>query len=430
MLQVMNESRKIYGSFIGYIIGVQSDKSHPFRDIYNLKWVDCELDSDDLAFNDTLADQSFKVSALDNVKVKLGGEFYRATLGEVEIIGKAELIKQGESRIHKVAGHLNGKIINFPPKQQSNSPSYSNLSRLPLDRLLGGVKIFGLAFYPLLLLLLALIDRSQLWTYLIPYAVGMVMLFCQTSLLGFLSSASFGVRIIMALGFVLDKLKPILFLVQVAALAGILWHFISSIPFSNHWPYLLAGAIPVSLWFIASNFLRRRFLIVAIFWTVIYFLLFWITLHPQMRTLVGEPAEITESETPKEKLSQPVPQKAKCVMKKFNVLKSALFDFDKASLKPQGEQIIKRLAQKVKTLKRNNPNVKLELHGHTDKHGTKKRNLKLSLDRANSVKEALKMYGVNPNDVTTRGIGSTKPISDQDEENRRVDIYVSCEEKD
>jgi OmpA-OmpF porin, OOP family len=73
------------------------------------------------------------------------------------------------------------------------------------------------------------------------------------------------------------------------------------------------------------------------------------------------------------------------------------------------------------------PGAMLELVGYTDSSGSEKKNLKLSLARAESIKKYLVKKGVAANRITTRGEGSANPVGDNDTEdgrakNRRVEI--------
>ncbi len=58
-----------------------------------------------------------------------------------------------------------------------------------------------------------------------------------------------------------------------------------------------------------------------------------------------------------------------------------------------------------------NQNFVLELEGHTDSSGSAATNRRVSLERANSIRNTLIMnHGVNPNQVKAFGVGSSKPI--------------------
>ncbi len=59
-----------------------------------------------------------------------------------------------------------------------------------------------------------------------------------------------------------------------------------------------------------------------------------------------------------------------------------------------------------------NPNIKIEIHGHTDNVGNPKKNLELSQRRAKVVRDYLIFSGIKPSRiVAVRGFGQTKPIA-------------------
>lgn len=77
----------------------------------------------------------------------------------------------------------------------------------------------------------------------------------------------------------------------------------------------------------------------------------------------------------------------------------------------------------------NNPEVSLEIRGHTDNTGTEKYNITLSQNRANTVMESLINKGINPNRLTAKGYGASKPIAtneteDGRRENRRTEFFI------
>ena len=72
-----------------------------------------------------------------------------------------------------------------------------------------------------------------------------------------------------------------------------------------------------------------------------------------------------------------------------------------------------------------NPDIKLEVQGHTDNKGTAEYNLGLSNKRSESVKQYLVSHGIAPGRLTSRGYGLERPIVPNDTEanralNRRV----------
>jgi len=78
-----------------------------------------------------------------------------------------------------------------------------------------------------------------------------------------------------------------------------------------------------------------------------------------------------------------------------------------------------------------NPSTKIEVSGHTDSTGDKKKNQDLSERRAAAVKRALvEKYGADGARIATKGWGDQQPIQDNATEgeralNRRVEIVLS-----
>ncbi len=107
------------------------------------------------------------------------------------------------------------------------------------------------------------------------------------------------------------------------------------------------------------------------------------------------------------------------------LLNNVFFDFDKSSLKPES---FVELNQLVKLLKEN-PKLKVEIAGHTDNTGNYDYNLKLSQNRAESVKEYLVQQGIVKERIIAKGYGQTQPIADNSTEigksqNRRTEFKI------
>jgi outer membrane protein OmpA-like peptidoglycan-associated protein len=82
------------------------------------------------------------------------------------------------------------------------------------------------------------------------------------------------------------------------------------------------------------------------------------------------------------------------------------FDFDKATLKPEAQTILKRNIQLLKE----NPKAQIRIAGYTSASGTAAYNQKLSERRANAVKEYLVREGLIPSDrLSMIGYGKTSP---------------------
>ena len=93
---------------------------------------------------------------------------------------------------------------------------------------------------------------------------------------------------------------------------------------------------------------------------------------------------------------------------KITLASKALFDFDKAVLRPDGKAAIdSEIISKL-------PGVqKLELvlvTGHTDRIGTQQYNQKLSERRADAVRDYLVSKGVAKDKIETLGMGKTQPL--------------------
>jgi outer membrane protein OmpA-like peptidoglycan-associated protein len=101
-----------------------------------------------------------------------------------------------------------------------------------------------------------------------------------------------------------------------------------------------------------------------------------------------------------------------------------LFDTGSDRLKPESATVIQSIARGLET----NPNLKLQIEGHTDSVGTAAQNLDLSKRRAEAVKAVLvSQFKVDPARLTTAGLGQTKPIDTNDTpqgraQNRRVEF--------
>jgi OmpA-OmpF porin, OOP family len=95
-------------------------------------------------------------------------------------------------------------------------------------------------------------------------------------------------------------------------------------------------------------------------------------------------------------------------LQKITLASKALFDFDKAVLKPEGMAAIDRdVISKLSGVTR------LELvlvTGHTDPIGTQAYNQKLSERRANAVRDYLVSKGVAKDKIETLGMGKTQPV--------------------
>lgn len=105
------------------------------------------------------------------------------------------------------------------------------------------------------------------------------------------------------------------------------------------------------------------------------------------------------------------------------VVMGVKFEYKRWNVQPQFNS---NLDNVVKILERN-PGLKIRIEGHTDDIGSMEYNLRLSGNRAKSIKDHLVEMGINQSRITTAGLGYTQPIASNDTEegralNRRAEI--------
>lgn len=105
-------------------------------------------------------------------------------------------------------------------------------------------------------------------------------------------------------------------------------------------------------------------------------------------------------------------------------IKNLEFDFGKASIRSTSLPSLKRVADLLIT-----KNFSLKLAGHTDNVGSDAANLRLSKDRAESVKSYLVSQGANPSRIEATGYGENQPIESNTtdagrQKNRRVEFTL------
>ena len=105
------------------------------------------------------------------------------------------------------------------------------------------------------------------------------------------------------------------------------------------------------------------------------------------------------------------------------VTNNILFDTGKATIKPESQAEIARIAEYMKA----NPTARFEVQGHTDSQGSDKINDPLSQQRAEAVVKALEALGVDGFNLRAVGKGSHEPVADNSTEagraqNRRVEF--------
>jgi outer membrane protein OmpA-like peptidoglycan-associated protein len=111
---------------------------------------------------------------------------------------------------------------------------------------------------------------------------------------------------------------------------------------------------------------------------------------------------------------------------KIELKQTIYFDTRKATIKKISFPLLDEVAQALL----DRPTMEVSIEGHTDSQGTDAFNLKLSRDRAASVKKYLLRKGVAGERMVTQGYGETVPIADNRTaagraENRRVEFLIT-----
>jgi len=108
------------------------------------------------------------------------------------------------------------------------------------------------------------------------------------------------------------------------------------------------------------------------------------------------------------------------------VLKNIFFDIGKSDLKQESIAEV----EKIRELLEKNPQLNVQINGHTDNTGNAANNKVLSLKRATAVVSYLIEHGISEVRLSAKGFGSEKPIVSNDDEsegraiNRRTEIEI------
>jgi OOP family OmpA-OmpF porin len=107
------------------------------------------------------------------------------------------------------------------------------------------------------------------------------------------------------------------------------------------------------------------------------------------------------------------------------VLRGINFAFDSARIEPEFEPVLDVAADELRA----NPDVRVEVAGHTDSTGADDYNQALSERRANSVVDYLVSKGIDRSRLEPAGSGESQPVADNGTpdgraQNRRVELNV------
>ena len=122
----------------------------------------------------------------------------------------------------------------------------------------------------------------------------------------------------------------------------------------------------------------------------------------------------------------PTPTPAPAPAPKPVVFDTIYFDPNKTNINPTAAKALDRNGMILKE----NPNIKVEIGGHTDGEGSEKANQMISEKRALSAKKYLQdKFNIPDSRLKVKGYGSTKPVADNKTQegrskNRRVEFKV------
>lgn len=109
----------------------------------------------------------------------------------------------------------------------------------------------------------------------------------------------------------------------------------------------------------------------------------------------------------------------------IRIRSGGLFRSSGKALNPNIKPVIEHIAAALV----DNPLLQIQVIGHTDNVGSDKRNLQLSIERAEAVRDALVAAGVDAERVSHEGRGGAEPLASNDTRegravNRRVDLLI------
>ncbi len=110
-----------------------------------------------------------------------------------------------------------------------------------------------------------------------------------------------------------------------------------------------------------------------------------------------------------------------------DILKGTVIEFQTASavIRPSSFKVLDSIAAKLKQY----PEVRVKIDGHTDSLGAASANMKLSQNRADSVRNAMAQRGIAASRIESTGYGSTRPLVPETSpenraKNRRIELVI------
>ena len=131
--------------------------------------------------------------------------------------------------------------------------------------------------------------------------------------------------------------------------------------------------------------------------------------------------------TPPPPAPETKPQRVEVKQDRIQINDKILFDFDKATIKPESHGLLDEVVAVIKK----HPHIrKLSIEGHTDADGPESYNQGLSERRSAAVRAYLIQRGTTGQMLTSQGFGEARPLADNTskegkEKNRRVEFIIT-----
>ncbi len=158
----------------------------------------------------------------------------------------------------------------------------------------------------------------------------------------------------------------------------------------------------------------------AIWWIILLIIIIILLLILLLRGCSKQTEPAAVEPEPVEAIADTAPTIADTVEAIKTSFNAAQFLAAKADLTESSKLVLQELAEMMNK----HPEVKLKIVGHASSDGTEKFNQKLSEQRAQAAVEYLISLGISADRLQSEGKGSSEPISDDREKNRRTEFIV------
>jgi len=152
---------------------------------------------------------------------------------------------------------------------------------------------------------------------------------------------------------------------------------------------------------------------------------------PAMANAECDPNLVKKETPPPVEEAAPAPQAAPepvaAMPRQINLSADTLFAFNKATLKPAGKTTLDDLVRDLNAAKFD----QILVIGHTDRIGSASYNQKLSVRRADSVKDYLVSKGIPADKISAKGVGKSQPVTKPGEcVGRKSPKLIACLQPD